>query len=328
MTIHRKKAKSGRRAVAKPVGTALAVVKKGQLDRAIDGVMRKMRAIMPSKYVAELVPTPPSDDLNMLGEDATLGALGLTEVKLTAEEEAILSRAVNPSDILIKPSGQPYIPHPVYTKWFNDAFGRLGWSIVPKSRPKTDGKSVTCPYILFIHGQPAAFAYGEQDYFDANKEQTYGDAIEATVASALRRCAKRLGVGLELWNKEFLDAWIAERCVMVQCTGRPKPQYRLKTARPFWDEIGPWGTDRRGGGEVIDTSRVPPAGRNAGAVITEPQLRRLWAIMGKARRDEAEVKGWLAVRYGLDHMRDIPRSLYDEVSNWIEQPGPLPAKER
>src|SRR3990167_5946168 len=67
-------------------------------------------------------------------------------------------------------------------------------------------QTITCPYVLHIHGKPVAFAMGEQEYYDSNEQQTYGDALESTVASALRRCAKRLGVGLELWGQDFLRA--------------------------------------------------------------------------------------------------------------------------
>jgi hypothetical protein len=267
---------------------------------------------------------PGLDYLNLLGEEVALGALGLVEVKLTDEEEAVLNRPVDIETILIKPTGQPYLSHPTYTHWFNAAFGRLGWSIVPRSKPRLDGPSVVCPYILYIHGQAAAFAYGEQEYHASNREQTYGDAIEATVASALRRCAKRLGVGLELWDKAFLNQFIAERCVKVFLTPRAgdsdtRVAWRLKRDAPFWNESG------------IAQQPKPPIRKpvNAGTdamqdePISVPQRKRLWAILRNSARDEAAVKAWLAVAYDVDSTKLIKRKDYEAVCNAIEASGPL-----
>jgi hypothetical protein len=86
----------------------------------------------------------------------------------------------------------------------------------PAAKPLKSGNSVVQPYVLYIHGKPVAFAMGEQEYFEGNKEQTYGDALEATVASALRRCMKRLGIGLELWDRAWVDNFMAEQGVHVQ----------------------------------------------------------------------------------------------------------------
>ena len=58
--------------------------------------------------------------------------------------------------------------------------------------------------MLFVHGKPVAFATGEQDYFETNERQTYGDALEATMSSALRRFCKHLGMGLELLDKDLI----------------------------------------------------------------------------------------------------------------------------
>ena len=94
---------------------------------------------------------------NLLTDDIALGDLGLAELKFTPEEDAVLNRPVSPADIRIKPSGQPYLSHPTYTRWFNEAFGRTGWTLVPASKPLRDGKSVVVPYVLHIHGKPVAY---------------------------------------------------------------------------------------------------------------------------------------------------------------------------
>jgi hypothetical protein len=188
-------------------------------------------------------------------------AVGLYEMKLTKKEEAILARPVNGTDILIKPSRHPipYLPHPVYTKWLNEAFGRLGWSIAPIGAAQYNGRTVVLDHILFVHGVPVARATGEQEYYEKNREQSYGDAIEACTASALRRCAKRLGIGLEMWDKPWLDRWIAENAVRVTVNDRRK-QGELATQ----DGPSAQGRDPRGratGRQDRHTAAVSPSTR-------------------------------------------------------------------
>lgn len=311
------------RVQAKPSTMSTAIAR---IERGARSVAKKLREL----HTVD-VKAPAPEGLNILGEEAQLGALGLVEVKLTEKEEEILSRAVNVDDMLIKPSGQPYLSHPIYTKWFNEAFGRLGWSIVPRSKPmrQTAGPNrtqVVCPFVLYIHGQPAAFAMGEQDYYDNNNEQSFGDALEATFASALRRCAKRLGVGLEMWDKKFLNEFIATKCEKVWRGTDRKPSWRLKTDPPFWDERTQAAGDDERGKQESSQRRAPAAGFDGrGAdVITEKQLGRLWTIARRAHRTDEEVHGWLKRRYQLEHSKDITKRRYDEIVQWIEQAGPLP----
>lgn len=282
-----------------------------------------------------------------LTEHMELGALGLVEIKLTDKEELVLNRPVNVDDIRVIPDdgGVIYLPHAVYTRWFNEAFGRLGWQIVPCSKPSLQGDTVNCPYVLHIHGRPAAFAVGEQDWKPTNKRMSYGDAFEATVASALRRCAKRLGVGLELWDKAFGARYLAEHCVLVRAQGRDGVYraWRRKVDPPLSNEIvtnrqaqegaqEPRGEDRdeRGGRQArtFDAPQGgaarPAAGTAGGQVpITEQQVKRFWAILRNSGRNEEVVRDWLKVRFGYDHVTDIKRGQYDRICEAIEGEGKL-----
>lgn len=276
-------------------------------------------------------PTPvavlPVLDQNLLGEEASLGALGLVEVKLSDREEAVLSKPVDAGDVRMKPTGQPYLSHPSYTRWFSEAFGRLGWAIVPRAKAVFNGKTVVQPYILFIHGQPAAFAYGEQEYHENNKEQTYGDAVEATVASALRRCAKRLGVGLELWDKRWLDAWTEQFCVKVWLTDKDKPVWRRKDDPPFWNEATSRTRGAQGGppprSERARPERPAASHPKGDEPITHDQVMRFWTIARRAGRSDEEVKTFLKRHYNLDSSKAMLRKDYENVVKAIEHPGPL-----
>ena len=281
----------------------------------------------------------------ILGEDAAIGMVGQFDLRTTDAEEAVLSEAVNLEDVQIKPTGELYLPHEVYTRWFNRAFGRLGWSIVPAARPRTNSKTVVVPYVLYVHGKPAATAWGEQEYHEDNARQTLGDAVESTVASALRRIAKRLGVGLELWRRPWLERIVHERAVPVLVEvgygekRKTVTQWRLSNQRPLKGEIRPAGHGQREDRPNSSPSatdrgfREPAATPHAaggsdgfsGAHITERQVKRLWAIAKEMQRDTREVSAWIKATYHVAP-EGLTRRDYDAVCDALEAPGDLPRR--
>jgi len=282
-----------------------------------------------------VAPTPATTALAALTDDIDLGNLALVEVKFTEKEEGICNEAVQIKDVSIKPTGQPYLSHPVYTRWMNRAFGRTGWGMRPAAKPLKSGNSVVQPYVLYIHGKPVAFAMGEQEYFEGNKEQTYGDALEATVASALRRCMKRLGIGLELWDRAWVDNFMAEQGLHVQIenkSGEKKWVWRKRGTSPFWNEVK--GGRRRDGEDAAPAQRQP---REAAAPdpshahhsqstekINDAQVKRLGVIIHNSGRSPEEIQPWMERRYGFKLRKDITRNKYDEICSAIESPRDLP----
>lgn len=320
-----KKAPARRKAARPKLSTSTALARRQTL--AIEVIDPRQR-----------LPEAPGVIEGIIADQVTVGDLGLSEVTLTEKEEMILNQPVDPDRILIKPTGQPYLSHPEYTRWFNQAFGRLGWSLVQKGKAvkQQDGKriQVVCPYVLYIHRQAAAFAWGEQEYWEDNKEQTYGDALEATVASALRRCAKRLGVGLEMWDKHFLRTWIEQRAIKVKlepgrnadANAKAKYAWRLKTDPPFWNEVKPGTRQREAGEERPPKREAPKAGTNteANEPITEAQADRLWKLAVRAGRGKQALRSWLAVAYDVGSLKEIKRRDYDAICAAVEAPGGLP----
>lgn len=293
----------------------------------------------------------------VLSETPSVGSHGTIELKLSKAEELELATPVDEVDVLIKPTGQPYLPHRCYTLWFNRAFGRFGWALVPRGTPvkhpiadKEDGGKkgrhlVMVPYQLHVHGHPVSFAWGEQEYNETNAEQTYGDAVESTVANALRRCAKHIGVGLELWDKDWLQRWRDKHCVQVRVkaygSNKTFPKWRRKIDQPLpfeitardtrnvTDPLPDDGTPRFGeepppGDESRRTPR-PPAGNdgNGGEKITKPQRQRLATIAKKAGRSTADVQLWLRGKWKVNSSADIQRKDYDQVCRELEARGPL-----
>lgn len=294
---------------------------------------------------AQVVPEHDAHTSLVLGEDANIGALGLMELRLNEAEEAVLSRPVDVNQVLVKPTGEAYLSHPSYTRWFNEAFGRLGWSLRPVSKPVMKDGLVVVPYVLYIHGHPVAYALGEQEYSPTNARQSYGDAIESTVASGLRRCAKRLGVGLELWEKRWLHKFESELVlkvkVVVKKHGEEKEEYwfRRRDDPPFWQEqkaqrttygqrsSTPAPMDRpRNAAELLqEIANKPRASQHPheSSRITDPQRKRLFTIAKHHNRTEAEVKDYLKRKFNIASTHDLTRRDYDTVISALEASGPL-----
>lgn len=298
--------------------------------------------VIPTKGtpVAAVIVPEKSVALTALTDDIDLGALALAEVKLTTREEEICNEAVRYADVSIKPTGQPYLSHPVYTRWMNRAFGRTGWGLRPASKPLKSGNSVVQPYVLYIHGTPVAFAHGEQEYHESNAEQTYGDALESTVASALRRCAKRIGIGLELWDRDWVDTFMAEQGVHVQIEVKKRGSddtykkwvWRKRGSAPFWNEV------KKGARRDDDAAPAQRQPREAPAApdpsdghhtrskekITDAQVKRLGVIIHNSGRSPEEIQPWMERRYGFHLRKDITIDRYNEICSAIESTKDLP----
>lgn len=288
-----------------------------------------------------------------LQDGPVLGSFALVEVKLTKREEKVLARKVSVDAVQIKPTGQPYLPHAFYRRWFSEAFGRMGWQLRPVNNPlRAPAKhekaiQVVRGYLLYIHGKPVAYADGEHEFWTNNAEQSWGDALEATQASALRRCAKHLNVGLELWDGDFIEKFKSEHCVRYvvqvkdrQGNTRKKYHWALKTAPAPANVIGSGTADVDDAidGEVLDdvpTRRAPKAAGsdgNGGMYLSPPQSRRLYMLAtSKAGREWKDVLAWLKSAYNAvetgtkpDRYITLKRTDYQAVSEAVLAPGPLP----
>lgn len=300
----------------------------------------------PIRQAQDVALTREREHERRLADDAEITGLGLAKTPFSAEIEKVLAEPVDVALVSVKPSGVVFLSHIHYTRWFNRAFGRGAWALVPVAKVKRADRVVAQDYILYVHGEPRAMGTGEQEYFEGNRDQSWGDAIESTVASGLRRCAKRLGVGLELWDKDWIETWLHEHAVRVPTLdreGKTKYQWRKKTSPPFYNEVRdnrrPPARDeldqreeRRQEPERPRTP-APPADKprsyqdgKGDQVISDPQLRRLWAIIGKSGRVESEVKAWLA-GLGYEHTKDIRRKDYDRICQAIEASGELGKRE-
>lgn len=135
---------------------------------------------------------------------STAGTLDLTE-----KQNDILYSPVKDHDVFIKPDGLIYLSWMKYSERLNKAFGGTSWTMIPEGTPKVMGQKnlIIWPFHFVIKGVYCGFAIGEQQYFD-NGRMSYGEACEGAKSNALMRLCKNIGIGLELWDKNFIDRWV------------------------------------------------------------------------------------------------------------------------
>lgn len=168
--------------------------------------------------------------------------VGISTLDIPRDISDKLTQPARTEDIEIKPTGEIYLSHVRYRKMLNDAFGMGNWSLRPLGGFVKTGSVVCREYALYIKGKYAASAIGEQNYIESNAQMTWSDACEATKSNVIMRCCKDLGIGLEMWDRKFVEKFKKEYCVSVWRKGKPgqtpKPQWRLKESEPFFDETG------------------------------------------------------------------------------------------
>lgn len=161
-----------------------------------------------------------------------------SKVKVSKDEAKALCADFGDDDFEYGAAGKEnliYIKHPSLRKRFNTALGLGQTAVIPlrswsetfeghNSRGTYTAVRVYVDAVLLIRGAFAAQAIGDMTYYLSNDSQNFGDAYEGAKTQAFRRCAKEFGVGLQAWDKGFVEEW--KRNHPLQSNGRPS------TARP------------------------------------------------------------------------------------------------
>ena len=191
------------------------------------------------KHTGEILAKPESVEIGTIEPGIFTG---ISTLDISKEISDRLTQPVKMEDIEIKPTGEIYLSHVRYRKMLNDAFGMGNWSLRPLGGFVKTGSVVCREYALYIKGKYAASAIGEQNYIESNAQMTWSDACEATKSNVIMRCCKDLGIGLEIWDRKFVEKFKREYCVSIWRKGKLgqtlKPQWRLKESEPFFDETG------------------------------------------------------------------------------------------
>jgi hypothetical protein len=148
-------------------------------------------------------------------------------LELNKEQKEALYAPVVDSDVYIKPDGLIYLSWIKYSGRLTKAFTGTGWTMLPQGMPKGHNNMIVWGFHLVIKGVYCGFAIGEQQYF-ANGRMTYGEACEGAKSNALMRLCKALGIGLELWDKEFIERWLATYAVKNWVEADRKYKWALK----------------------------------------------------------------------------------------------------
>jgi len=200
------------------------------------------------KHTGEMLAKPESVEIGTIAPEIFTGISTLDIPKETSDK---LTASVPLDGIEIKPTGQIYLCHIQYRRMLNDAFGMGNWALRPlggfqrtiktkrRGEQNEEDTIIVCrEYALYIRGKYASSAIGEQEYIESNDMMSASDACEGTESNAIMRCCKKLGMGLEMWDKKFVAKFIKDYCVQVWRKGKGKPQWRLKESEPFFDETG------------------------------------------------------------------------------------------
>ncbi|KAM3458122.1 hypothetical protein MY3296_000772 [Beauveria thailandica] len=126
---------------------------------------------------------------------------GIASRPVTARQFAALMKPLDVDDIEVKPDGIIYLPEIRYRRRLNEAFGPMGWGLIPKGDAVVGNSVVTREYALIVDGRFVSQAQGENSYFGADQLPS---AVEGCKSNALMRCCKDLGIASELWDPSFI----------------------------------------------------------------------------------------------------------------------------
>ncbi|PFH61635.1 hypothetical protein XA68_16810 [Ophiocordyceps unilateralis] len=131
----------------------------------------------------------------------TTSFYGVSSRPVTEEQFQVLMKPVPESDIEVKPDGIIYLPEIKFRRRLNEAFGPMGWGLIPKGDPVVGQAVVTREYALIANGRFVSQAQGENTFFNADQLPS---AVEGCKSNALTRCCKDLGIGSELWDPQYV----------------------------------------------------------------------------------------------------------------------------
>lgn len=78
---------------------------------------------------------------------------GISTKPVTEEQFQVLMQPLSEHDIEVKPDGIIYLPEIKYRRRLNEAFGPMGWGLIPKSEPIVGENIVTREYALIVDGR-------------------------------------------------------------------------------------------------------------------------------------------------------------------------------
>lgn len=231
-----------------------------------------------------------------------------SQLSLTKEEVAQLSADFNDDCFQPGAAGKEnliYIEHAALRERLDSVIGMGQWCMIPTMRRVEEfeyqkdewinnrrtgktipvkGSHVYVDAILLIRGAFVASAIGEMTYYPDNHTQNYADAVEGAETAALRRCCKRLGVGLQAWRKDWCLGWwdrknASKRTKPTVTTQKPSQEAPNPPAPPCIDPPQPKApTDiklERYRLKALNNLQAAPGQRNR-KLVKDYFMSRLW----------------------------------------------------
>lgn len=128
--------------------------------------------------------------------------------------------------------------------------------------------------------------YGHAEY---STFKEIGAREKEVIGDALRNAAMRFGAALDLWHRGDLHG-------DDEATGTEVPA--AKEARP----------------KANDTNQ------HSTTLVTEPQIKRLFAIANKHNWPSAKIQETMKIRYGVESTKELTKFNYDHLIGLIEGP--------
>lgn len=207
-----------------------------------------IESALPLAIVPQVEHHDPADAKNKAISDLTAACYQkASQLQLTKDEVTALSADFPDEAFQPGAAGKEnliYIEHAALRERLDQVIGMGQWCMVPIRRweeqflYKKDewvnnrrtgnqidvkGSHVYVDGIMLIRGAFVASAIGEMTYYPDNHTQNYGDAVEGAETAALRRCCKRLGIGLQAWRKDWCLGWWQRKNKRPLPTGQQPP---------------------------------------------------------------------------------------------------------
>lgn len=183
--------------------------------------------------IIPIKPEPPKPPVNTVETQLELNKVGT--LVLDDNAQTVLAEPLDEKDVKIRPDGLVYLPWTWYAERLNRAFGRLGWGLIPQSAPisKDMGGNmvlVVWGHWLVVRGVPVGFEMGETAYRTNNNQMSFGDAAAGAKSNSLARNCKMLGMSLQLWDSDWVNAWRKNYAETYKNPKNDKTEWRKKSA--------------------------------------------------------------------------------------------------
>lgn len=179
-----------------------------------------------------------------------------------------------------------YVGHAALTNRLLDSDPNWNWeplALTPEGLPRFDDSGGL--WIKLTVNGFTRLGYGHA----APSTKEIGSREKEVIGDALRNAAMRFGAALELWHKGDLHQ-------EEVATGNEVPAAKI---------AGP---------KANDTNQ------HSSALITEPQIKRLFAKAKEHKWSQDKVKETMKVRYGTESTKDLTKFNYDHLIGLIEGP--------